>query len=115
MAVKAVRVQYKSRGSVDGIPYMKMMGDGTVIGYPVKIGDPASRKKPELAEGKLSLDKNLDSATIEAIKGYAGLVRVSASQGAVEGSKGLEELFSLEKGSLKGGSRRKKTLRQRRF
>ena len=37
------------------------------------------------------------------------------AQGAVEGSKGLEELFSLEKGSLKGGSRRKKTLRQRRF
>ena len=107
MAVKAVRVQYKSKDSVHTIPYMKAMEDGTVIGYPVKIGDPSSRKKPELAEGKLSLDKNLDSATIEAIKRYAGLVRVSASQGAVDELKSIEEIFSIETGSIKTGGRRK--------
>jgi len=106
MAVKAVRVQYPMSAPVSGIPYMKNLDDGTVIGYPVKIGDPTSRKKPELAEGKLSLDKNLDLATIEAIKGYAGLVRVSASKGEVEGSKSIEEVFSLNLGSIKKGGRR---------
>jgi hypothetical protein len=87
MAVKAVRVVYPKMSGLEiaGIKYMTTMADGRVLGYPVKIGDPSDgRSKPQLAEGKLSVDKSLNSAKIKNIKDYAGKVRVGAAKG-VEG------------------------------
>lgn len=85
MAVKAVRVVYPKMSGLEiaGIKYMTTMTDGRVLGYPVKIGDPSDgRSKPQLAEGKLSVDKSLNSGKIKNIKDYAGKVRVGAAKGA---------------------------------
>lgn len=112
MAVKAVRVQYSNAGglSIAGIPYMKHLDSEVVIGYPVKIGDPADAKKPQLAEGKLSLDKNLTDAELEPIKKYAETVRVYAKEvPAVVGTKSITSIFTVEGGMVKpqsGGSRK---------
>jgi len=84
MAVKAVRVVYpKMIGlEINDIKYMSLLKDGRLLGYPVKIGDPTDgRAKPQLAEGKLSVDKSLNSAKIKDIKEYAGRVRVGAATG----------------------------------
>lgn len=114
MAVKAVRVQYNNTGGapITGIPYMKELSDGNVIGYPVKIGDPADANKPQLAEGKLSLDKNLTEAELEPIKRYAETVRVYAKEvPAVVGQKPISQIFTVEGGVVRntsGGARKTK-------
>lgn len=114
MAVKAVRVMYNNAGgkSVNTIPYMRNLENGFVIGYPVKIGDPADAKKPQLADGKLSLDKNLSEAELESIKKYAETVRVYAKEvPEVTGTKSITDIFRIESGNVSaqgGGSRTKK-------
>jgi nicotinic acid phosphoribosyltransferase len=115
MAVKAVRVMYA--GQTDGsIPYIKQ--DGTnVIGYPVKIGDPSDRTRPQLAQGKLSLDKNLDERTYDAVKAYAENVRVSAAPGTprLAETKPLSEILAsvgLSEASFQGGRRKTKRVRR---
>jgi hypothetical protein len=94
MAVKAVRVRYISDENFEGIPYMKKDMD-YAIGYPVKIGDPEDRTKPELKAGKLSLDKNLDESTSSAIKVYAETVRVSAAPGKSIPISGSESIYNI--------------------
>jgi hypothetical protein len=117
MAVKAVRVMYA--GQTDGsIPYIKQDGPN-LIGYPVKIGDPSDRNKPQLAKGKLSLDKNLDEGTYEAVKAYAEMVRVSAAPNKprLTESKPLSEILDsvgLSERSFEGGRRKTKRARRQR-
>jgi len=104
MAVKAVRVMYQAEPGRDYSPihYMKVVaGTPNVIGYPVKVGDPSSFDKPELGEGKLSLDKNLPEAELAPIKAYANRVRVSAQEPLPDelvASKPIESFFTVEKG-----------------
>jgi nicotinic acid phosphoribosyltransferase len=108
MAVKAVRVMYKSKAGekYEGIPYIKVAADGVVTGYPIKIGDPADAKNPVLAEGKLSLDKNLPPEALAPIKKYAEEVRVgagvpgTAGAGSVNGTKELAAIFTIEGGAV---------------
>jgi len=94
MAVKAVRVMYKSE-PINGIPYIQNLGNNMVVGYPIKIGDPADAFDPKLAEGKLSLDKNLDPSLLEPIKRYAETVRVEATTTPLVGTKPLSEIFTF--------------------
>jgi hypothetical protein len=80
------------------IPYIKVEG-ANVIGYPVKVGDPSEFNKPQLGEGKLSVDKNLpahiietvhdgvhkphpiiNKVSVEGIKKYAEGVRIAAQK-----------------------------------
>ena len=119
MAVKAVRVMYKDDGkfSIDGIPYIKNEGE-MITGYPVKIGDPAERSKPQLAEGKLSLDKNLPVEILEKIKTYAETVRVSSAAAAKDiGQKALSSIITIERGlvavDVVGGKRKSKSRKSR--
>jgi hypothetical protein len=111
MAVKAVRVKYVADTERDysTIGYMRRVGDVVVgfptkvMGYPVKIGDQEDFDHPRLAEGKLSLDKNLPIAELAPIKAYAELVRVSAQNRAVAGTKNLETFFTVDGGVNYGG------------
>ena len=118
MAVKAVRViRNNTEGINDGeIAYMKTDGDN-IIGYPVKIGDPEDRTKPELKAGKLSLDKNLDDATYAAIKIYAETVRKSAAppSGPIGETVSIYEVVPelANMSNMSGGKRRKTNKRLR--
>ena len=66
----------------------------------------------QLAEGNLSLDKNLTEAELEPIKKYAETVRVYAKEvPAVVGTKSITAIFTVEGGMVKpqgGGSRKAK-------
>lgn len=83
MAVKAVRIEYDiPDNQIEyyrnlNFPHVKLTGKH-VIGYPIKVGDPSSMSDPSLNKGKLSLDKNLDSSDIEAMKVWVSDRRVSA-------------------------------------
>jgi hypothetical protein len=111
MAVKAVRVKYMADAGRDytTIGYMRRVGDVVVgfptkvMGYPVKIGDQEDFDHPQLAEGKLSLDKNLPIAELAPIKAYAELVRVSAQNRTVAGTKDIESFFTVDGGVNYGG------------
>ena len=111
MAVKAVRVKYVADAGRDysTIGYMRRVGDVVVgfptkvMGYPVKIGDQEDFDHPRLAEGKLSLDKNLPVAELAPIKAYAELVRVSAQDRAITGTKNIELFFTIDGGVNYGG------------
>jgi len=131
MAVKAVRVMYAAEPGRDysKISYVKVV-DANVIGYPVKVGDPSDFKKPQLGEGKLSVDKNLparkietvydgaqkpypiiNKVSVEGIKEYAEGVRVAAQaplDPSLTATKPIESFFTVEGGvnygGLEGGS-----------
>ena len=123
MAVKAVRVSYAGEAPATQIPYITVTA-GVVTGYPVKIGDPSTREEPGFTKGKLSVDRNLDTDTIAAIKTYASNVRVAAGRsGGWTPDKTLEmsELLIMAGMSAEGGrrgrsrrSRRSKTKKARR-
>lgn len=120
MAVKAVRVQYSNKGGqpIAGIPYMQPLANDQVIGYPIKIGDPSDAKKPELADGKLSLDKNLPEKDLVPIKNYAETVRVYAKRTpAVDGELSIVEIYrmaGLTAGQGQGGGSRRQSRRSNR-
>jgi hypothetical protein len=125
--VKAVRVMYTAEPGRDyeKIPYMKLIG-ANVIGYPVKVGDPSEFSKPQLGEGKLSVDKNLparkietdysigqkpkpiiNKVSVEGIKEYAEGVRVSAQvplNAALVATIPIESFFSLNPASPSNSS-----------
>ena len=138
MAVKAVEVRYTAPNGQFALPagislppYATTLEPGNIrVAYPVKIGDPENPENPELAEGKLSLTRNL--ADTAAIREYVGGVRQEAT-GAPAGSwpylKGLTPLsdyFDLKTGSVfaimrnnngnsyASGGRRRKTQKKRR-
>ena len=80
MAAKAIRVQYtnidNNNSKYHNVPYIKLF-PGYVIGYPVKIGDPANATNIDLTGCKLSLDKNLAPDILEEIKQYLEGIRSS--------------------------------------
>jgi hypothetical protein len=84
MAVKAVRIEYDiPDNQIEyyerlNFPHVKLIERRHVIGYPIKVGDPSSMSDPSLNKGKLSLDKNLDSKDIEAMKIWVNDRRVNA-------------------------------------
>lgn len=101
MAVKAVRVRYDNSTGlpIDKIPYMKKDGETFVIGYPIKTGDPSNISNLELSNDKLSLDKNLDEPTFNAIKEYASDVRKTAiTNTVVNGSINIDDLIDITAG-----------------
>jgi len=125
MAVKAVRVMYEADAgrNYSKIPYMSVEGVN-VIGYPVKVGDPSEFNKPQLGEGKLSVDKNLPAhkieyvregirqravhnvVSVEGIKEYAEGVRVAAQaplDPSIIATKPIESFFTVEGGVNYGG------------
>jgi hypothetical protein len=123
MAVKAVDVRYETpenRG-FDGVmpPYIKVE-EGVTIAYPVKIGDPEKlgAEHAGLKEGKLSLTRNLDKPTMDAIKRYVSDIRVAAAAPApAPAPEPLSNYFNLDTGAVTaggaGGGRRTRNRRTR--
>jgi hypothetical protein len=113
MAVKAVRVVYEDNTERDysSIVYIRKNGN-TITGYPIKIGDPDTLLEPTVKEGKLSLDKNLTSAELAGVKGYAARVRAAAVNPALIDSTGapapadgihIDTIFNIEHGIIEEG------------
>jgi hypothetical protein len=114
MAVKAMRVSYLGVAPTD-IPYITL-ANGVVTGYPVKIGDPSDRNDPSFTKGKLSVDRNLESAQIEQIKMHASNVRVAAGSSGgwkPESTMEMNKLLEMAGMSARGGRRQRSTKRQR--
>jgi hypothetical protein len=83
MAVKAVRVSFipkeKQLTVLNKNPSpIIQLNQGVVTGYPVKIGDTTPGKEGIIAQGKLSIDRNLDDTQFEAIKSFARNIRANA-------------------------------------
>jgi nicotinic acid phosphoribosyltransferase len=111
MEVKAVEVRYTAPNGQfalpEGIalpPYATTIEPGNIrVAYPVKIGDPENPKNSELAEGKLSLTRNLADTT--AIREYVGGVRQEATEAPagswphLKGLTRLSDYFTLKTGS----------------
>ena len=80
MAVKAVRVSFRpSENQMDILeeypnPIIRLH-EGIVTGYPVKIGDSVPGQEGIIAQGKLSIDRNLESGRFDAIKDFAATIR----------------------------------------
>jgi len=80
MAVKAVRVSFRPSENQMGVfeeypsPIIELHASH-VTGYPVKIGDTVPGQEGIIAQGKLSIDRNLDSGRFEAIKDFARKIR----------------------------------------
>jgi hypothetical protein len=95
MVVNAIRVKYDNTGGapIAGIPYIREVGNGIVIGYPINM-----------CKGNLSLDKNLKEDVLDSIKKYAETVNVHAKDvPIVIGTKSITEIFTLEKGMIRNG------------
>jgi hypothetical protein len=85
MAVKAVRVSF--RGSHEQLEVLSesnapiiVLHSGIVTGYPVKIGDTTPGTEGVIAQGKLSIDRNLDAPQFQAIKDFAAAIRGHAGR-----------------------------------
>ncbi len=83
MAVKAVRVSFVPKGKQlaalkENPSPIILINQGVVTGYPVKIGDTTPGKEGVIAQGKLSIDRNLDHDQFEAIKTFARNIRAHA-------------------------------------
>jgi hypothetical protein len=97
MAVKAVRVSFVptpeelSSLTENQTPIIHIH-DGIVTGYPVKIGDTSPGSEGVIAQGKLSIDRNLESDHFESIKLFASRIRGNAGS---PGSRHVDAVSSV--------------------
>lgn len=106
MAVKVVKVEYKSTRDYSDMPQIDQSKAPHIVAYAVKTGDPSSLLNTTLPT-KFTIDRDLDAESAAAIKEQVVKVRQAAITSLVVDSKGnmaasvpIESIFNIETGPV---------------